>query len=160
MAKQIIPVIGVFYDETDFVDDWIRCVLSQNTNELDVAPIIVANYHKTESARIRDSVLRLRDDTGQTINLVPLNTNDGHSHAFNRGLDFVNQEISHAKWITSLDPDARLGKNSIQSMLDRTREVKSCGMVTPIVLRCEKEQNALAKCWTVQTDPDSIVLHA
>ena len=160
MPKQIIPVVGVFYDETDFVEDWIRCVLSQRTDEVVAVPIVVTNHHHVESDRIAYEVERLRKETERTIELVPLNSNKGHSHAFNRGIECVESGFTDAEWIASLDPDARLGKNSIQLMLNRSRRVKSCGMVTPIVFRCEKDQAALEQSWTGRAETEPTVLHA
>lgn len=160
MTKQLVPVIGVFYNESDYLNDWLECVVSQCNGEITALPIIVTNHEAIESERIHDLVENFRNDTQQQVELVPLGTNEGHSFAFNRGIEFVTKKLPDAEWIVSLDPDARLADRCIELMLNAAHTKQDCGMVTPMVLQCKRDSAELAKLWRAAVSEKMKVLHA
>ena len=55
MTKQLVPVIGVFYNESDYLNDWLECVVSQCNGEITALPIIVTNHEAIELSLIHIS---------------------------------------------------------------------------------------------------------
>ena len=160
MPKQLVPVIGVFYSESDYLEDWVKCVGAQSTDDISVIPIIVTNYHKTKSKHLEGQVARLKETTEHPLEIHTLQDNRGHSFAFNRGIEFVTKELPDAEWIVSLDPDARLADRCIELMLNAAHTKQDCGMVTPMVLQCKRDSAELAKLWRAAVSEKMKVLHA
>ena len=155
-----LPVIGVFYSESELIHGWLENVFSQQASSVIPIPILAVNQCADEQ-KTRQILAGLDEFwsryPNKRIELIRLDGNDGHTIAFNRAVERTRSKFPSATWIASLDPDARFGPGTLAKLMTKGCTANDIGMVTPIVIQsnCRYEPDR----WRQSEIGESQVLH-
>ncbi len=130
-----LPVIGVFYNETEHLDGWLKSVELQRCDQIEPTPCVVVSHHP-------DYVQQLKAMLGEFVeagrvqieNVAILSDNEGPTRSFNLAVKNFVLSRAPAPWIASLDPDARFAPTALTGMLDAGHS-EEVGMISPIILQ-------------------------
>ncbi len=137
-----IPVVGVFYNESSHLHDWLASIEEQRDAEIEPIPVIVVSRHPRHVAEL-EAILNqcVRDNRLRAENFRILDRNVGHTVALNLGFKPFLQEDGEWPWIASLDPDARLAPGALRQLRVAGDQNFHVGMVSPIVIKPRADGN-------------------
>jgi GT2 family glycosyltransferase len=130
-----IPVIGVFYNETDLLANWLSSVEKQGAPDIKPVPIIVVSRHPDHVDKIALLLGKyIQANRIEEQNVEILRYNAGPTQAFNLAASRYLLRNKDCQWIASLDPDATFALGAIQEMVLSGARSPQIGMVSPIIV--------------------------